>query len=153
VTTIPFLYFGAIGDADYNFHEVETLEHRLAALDLPYRLERFPGDHSWLTPELAARYSILKASVIMVDSDLYSSAKTALEFCATLIHDDAVVFFDDWWPESLGANGMGEKRAFDEFLEAHPVFTVTELDSYYPKAARVFLVSRSPVRHVAGGDT
>jgi dienelactone hydrolase len=51
----PFLFFGAIGDADYNFHEVDTLGHALAALDLPHRLERFPGDHSWLTPELATR--------------------------------------------------------------------------------------------------
>jgi O-methyltransferase len=106
-----------------------------------------------LTPELAQAHSLVKASVIMVDSDLYSSARTALEFCAPLIRDEAVVFFDDWWPESLGANGMGEKRAFDEFLESHPVFTATELASYYPKAAKVFLVSRSSVSQPAGGDS
>jgi dienelactone hydrolase len=53
--TTPFLYFGAVGDVDYNFHEVQTLEHSLAALDLPYRLETFPGAHSWLTPALATR--------------------------------------------------------------------------------------------------
>jgi predicted esterase len=53
--TTPFLYFGAVGDVDYNFHEVEMLGHSLASLGLPYRLETFPGDHSWLTPELATR--------------------------------------------------------------------------------------------------
>lgn len=50
-----FLYFGAIGDVDYNFHEVETLGHALAELDLPHRLERFAGPHSWLPPWLAMR--------------------------------------------------------------------------------------------------
>jgi dienelactone hydrolase len=53
--TTPFLYFGAIGDVDYNFHEVDRLEHALASLDLPYRLEKFAGDHSWLTKALAMR--------------------------------------------------------------------------------------------------
>jgi predicted esterase len=51
----PFLYFGAVGDVDYNFHEVESLEHALASLDRPHRLERFPGPHSWLTPALATQ--------------------------------------------------------------------------------------------------
>lgn len=49
-----FLYFGATGDVDYNFHEIETLEDDLAALNLPHRLARFPGPHSWLPPELAS---------------------------------------------------------------------------------------------------
>jgi hypothetical protein len=52
---MPFLYFGAVGDVDYNFHEIEDLEHGLAALDLPHRLERFSGPHSWMPPALALR--------------------------------------------------------------------------------------------------
>lgn len=52
---MPFLYFGAGGDVDYNFHELEALEHALAALDLPHRVERFPGPHAWLTPDQAMR--------------------------------------------------------------------------------------------------
>ena len=52
-TSTPFLYFGAAGDADYNFHEIEELEDRLSALDLPHRVERFTGPHGWLPPGLA----------------------------------------------------------------------------------------------------
>jgi O-methyltransferase len=95
-----------------------------------------------LTPELVEREAIRKASVVMVDCDLYASAKVALDFCRPLIRDEAVLCFDDWWPDSLAAHDMGEKRAFDEFLAEADDFDVTELGSYNPKAARVFLVSR-----------
>jgi len=97
-----------------------------------------------LTPDLLRQHGIRKASVIMVDSDLYSSAKTVLEFCAPLIHDHAVILFDDWWPGTLGAARTGERRAFEEFLAAHPDLAAEELESYAPQWAKVFLVSRSP---------
>jgi hypothetical protein len=95
-----------------------------------------------LTPELVEEHSIRKAGVIMVDSDLYSSAKTALAFCEPLISDHAVILFDDWWPETLGAARTGERRAFEEFLDAHSDLTAEELESYAPESAKVFLVSR-----------
>ncbi len=97
-----------------------------------------------LTSDFAAQHGIRNVSVIMVDCDVYSSAKTALHFSAPLIRDAAVVLFDDWWPDELGSRDLGEKRAFDEFLQTHPEFSARELDSYYPKAAKVFLVSRRP---------
>jgi len=50
-----FLYFGAVGTVDYNFHEVELLAHTLAAHNLPHRIETFPGPHSWMTPTVAMR--------------------------------------------------------------------------------------------------
>jgi dienelactone hydrolase len=50
-----FLYFGTTGDEDYNFHEIETLERSLVALDLPHRIERFHGPHSWMPAALAMR--------------------------------------------------------------------------------------------------
>ena len=98
-----------------------------------------------LTPELLARHDLRKASVIMVDCDLYSSAKVALDFCASLIVDDAIILFDDWWPSTLGEGGVGEKRAFEEFLAEHPSLSATELESYAPDESTVFLVSRAPV--------
>jgi O-methyltransferase len=103
-----------------------------------------------LTADLPRREAIEKASVIMLDCDLYSSTKTALEFCGPLIRDEAVLFFDDWWPDSLGAQDMGEKRAFDEFLSVNADLDVTELESYYPKAAKVFLVSRRDAKVARG---
>jgi hypothetical protein len=50
-----FLYFATVGDEDYNFHEIETLERSLVSLDVPHRIERFAGPHSWMSAPLAAR--------------------------------------------------------------------------------------------------
>jgi O-methyltransferase len=84
-----------------------------------------------LTPELPQALGIAKASTIMIDSDLYSSAKQALEFSAPLIQDEAIVFFDDWHGGSnLAERNEGEARAFCEFLAAHPELEATEFDSY-----------------------
>jgi predicted O-methyltransferase YrrM len=104
-----------------------------------------------LTESERRRQGIRKASLIMIDCDLYSSARTALRFCAPLILDEAVIFFDDWWPATLGAQNLGEKRAFDEFLQENPHLTATELDSYYSDAAKVFLVSRRDVAATSQG--
>ncbi len=52
---LPFLYFGGIGEVDYNFHEIEKLEDALAAENLPHRIERFPGPHAWMTPAIGTR--------------------------------------------------------------------------------------------------
>ncbi len=51
----PFLFFGAVGEVDYNFHEVQNLEHTLADLNLAHRIERFPGPHSWMPADVAMR--------------------------------------------------------------------------------------------------
>jgi O-methyltransferase len=105
-----------------------------------------------LAPDMVRQHGIRKAGVIMVDSDLYSSAKTALEFCAPLIGDHAVILFDDWWPDTLGAARTGERRAFEEVLADHPDMAAEELDSYAPESAKVFLVSRvtAPVASLSG---
>ena len=94
-----------------------------------------------LTPELAERHRLDKAGVIMIDCDLYTSAKTALEFCAPLIRDRAVILFDEWFPATVAADNAGERRAFAEFLAAHPGLSATELESYAPDEAKVFMVS------------
>lgn len=49
----PFLYFGTVGDADYNFHEMEQLEAQLVSADVPHRISRFAGAHSWMPPDRA----------------------------------------------------------------------------------------------------
>jgi O-methyltransferase len=107
-----------------------------------------------LTPELVRRYNLVRASTIMIDCDLYSSTRTALEFCAPLIKDEAIVFFDDWdGGQGLADRGEGEARAFAEFLQLHPEFAAEEFDTYYhtemdpPALAKVFRISR-----LAAGD-
>jgi O-methyltransferase len=124
--------------------DVEFTRANLEQKDVvdPRRVELIEG---WfddtLTPETRNRHNIRKASVIMVDCDLYSSARTALDFCAPVLANDTVVIFDDWLPDSLAARNAGEKRAFDEFLSARPELEITELDTYR-RESKVFLLSR-----------
>jgi predicted O-methyltransferase YrrM len=109
-------------------------------------LDRVTLVKGWFEDTLNERtieqHGIRKAGVIMIDSDLYTSAKAALDFCAPLIQDHAVVVFDEWFPATLGADNVGERRAFDEFLAANPSLSATELESYAPEQAKVFAVSR-----------
>ena len=49
----PFAFFGAVGDADFNYGEMQELDRTLAGLERPYRLEVFEGPHDWMPPEVA----------------------------------------------------------------------------------------------------
>jgi len=95
-----------------------------------------------LNDDLIRKYNITNASVIMIDCDMYLSAKEAMGFCASLIQKEAVILFDDWYSGNrLADRNLGEKRAFDEFLSENPCFKAEELHSY-TKNAKVFLITR-----------
>jgi O-methyltransferase len=94
-----------------------------------------------LKPELITQYQITRASIIMVDVDMYRSTCEALQFCERLIAPEALMVFDDWHP--LAEKNMGEKRAFDEFLQAHPSLHPTPYGSTYHWHAEAFWVTRS----------
>jgi O-methyltransferase len=94
---------------------------------------------STLTPELKQTHRLQKASVIMVDCDMYLSAKEVLRFCQQLIVDEAMVVFDDW--HTLADKGLGEKRAFDEFLNEHSCLEANEFGDY-PPYGKVFFVKQ-----------
>jgi hypothetical protein len=107
----------------------------------PARVVLTPGWFSeTLTPSLPAALNLKRASVVMVDCDMYSSAKEALTFTAPLLTDHALVLFDDWHSGNLADMGLGEKKAFDEVLAAD--FTVETLPSYSPNAEVVLLSRR-----------
>ncbi len=98
-----------------------------------------------LTDELVRKYNISRASLIMIDCDLYSSAKRALDFCAPLIRDETIIFFDDWEPGvGLAGKNKGEVLAFEEFLAENPALRAKEFSTYYDNqlASKVFLVTR-----------
>jgi O-methyltransferase len=92
--------------------------------------------------ETAHRYNITKASVIMVDCDIYTSAKEALDFCAPLITDQALMLFDDWNTGNLAAKNLGERKAFEEWLAAWGCFTAEPFGSYRAKS-ETFMVTRT----------
>lgn len=102
-----------------------------------------------LNAALIRQYKIKNAAIIMIDCDMYASAKEALNFCAPLIQKEAIIFFDDWTStHDLAKKNVGEKQAFDEFLKEHTQFTVKDFGSYYPtktkeeSEAKIFLVTR-----------
>lgn len=94
-----------------------------------------------LTSETRNALGLSKASVIMIDCDLYSSSKQALEFCAPLIEDEALIIFDEFHPRGLTGKYAGERRAFDEFLKEQGCFTAKPFGQYAPRT-ETFLVSR-----------
>lgn len=83
-----------------------------------------------LTEDFKQKNQLKKASVIMVDCDIYSASKEALEFSASLIKDESIIVFDDWNSNNLADKNLGEKKAFNEFLEANPHFKVEDFGSY-----------------------
>jgi hypothetical protein len=124
-----------------------TLEFTTAVLETEgvdlSRVTLIPG---WFSETLndgtIRRNEIKQASIIMIDCDLYSSAKEALTFCGPLIADHALVIFDEWSPHRLEDNeDVGERRAFTEFLEEWGCFKAEPFGSY-TRRAQAFLVSR-----------
>jgi O-methyltransferase len=124
---------------DYRFARQILEDERID----PNRVSLIPGWFSdSLTPTFIEKAGITKASVIMVDCDMYLSANEALTFCGPLIKDVALILFDDWHAyNDLAAVNLGERRAFDEFLSAQGCFGVERLASYTTNA-EVFMVSR-----------
>ena len=94
------------------------------------------------TAETARRHHITKASVIMIDCDIYSSAQQALRFCAPLIQDVALIMFDDWHAGQLAEKNLGEKKAFEEFLADWPCFSAERFESYGTRAETVFVTRK-----------
>jgi O-methyltransferase len=94
-----------------------------------------------LTDAVALEHGISHAGIVMIDCDIYTSAKEALAFCAPLLGDAAVLMFDDWHAGDLANRGLGEKRAFEELLVARPEFESQPLGGYHA-ASEVFLLLR-----------
>ena len=94
-----------------------------------------------LTENTRRSHRIDRAGVIMLDCDLYTSSKLALDFSAPAIGAAAVLVCDDW----RHSGEDGQQRAFEEFLEHHRL-SAEPLGHYrasgMPDGGRVFLVSR-----------
>lgn len=96
-----------------------------------------------LTHTLARELGIQRAGIVMVDCDLYSSSREALEFCRPLFGERTVILFDDW--HSTG-DEAGEKKAFRELLEAEPSLAAEEVPAFHSNGA-VFRLTRARSRH------
>jgi O-methyltransferase len=95
------------------------------------------------TPSTIAHHRMAKAGIIMIDSDLYSSAIQALAFAEPLIGRHALIIFDEYYPGGRRDRFLGEEKAFAEFMEAHKDITATALDETYSFGSRLFLLERA----------
>jgi len=69
-----------------------------------------------LKSELYKKEKLEKVSVVMIDSDLYSSCKSALKFIEPLLQNGSIIIFDDW-NAFKGSAEYGERKATKEWLE------------------------------------
>lgn len=123
--------------------EFATMVLRHSGVD-PGRVRLIPGwfDET-LTNDTAESLGLETVSVVMIDCDLYASTRTALQFAAPFISGVAIFVFDDWHSGQLSRRGLGERRAFEEFLDEHPEFSATPLrELRYTRHAEVFLVEQ-----------
>jgi O-methyltransferase len=112
----------------------DLTKQRLAEAGVPEsRAVLIKGSFSdTLNQETIARHGITKAGVIMIDADIYTSSKQALNFCASLIQQEAVLVMDDWYAVngSFVERNMGQPRALKEFLTENPHFQTADVGPY-----------------------
>ena len=91
-----------------------------------------------LNKQTTSQYGIRKAGIIMVDCDIYSAAKTSLNYSLPLIKDHSVVFFDDWREDEK----FGECKAYSEFLNENRQLQSEEIGTYYP-TGKIFSITNT----------
>jgi hypothetical protein len=109
------------GDYACDRAQVETYLRKYGAREADYTLVEGFYDQS-LTPDLRDRLQPRRAAVALIDCDLYASTVPVLDWLTDLLQPDSVLLFDDWNCADAD-DEMGERRAFGEFLAAHPKWT------------------------------
>lgn len=84
------------------------------------KVDIIPGWYThMLTPILQKQLPIRKAAVVWIDCDLYESTASALDFVTPYAQDGTIFIFDDWFA-FRGKPGLGQPRAFTEWLAQNP---------------------------------
>jgi len=93
-----------------------------------------------LHAQTRAQYQMSKASVVLLDSDLYESAASALEFLEPMLLDQTILIMDDWNAFD-GDDSRGERLAMAEFLQRHSQWKA-EPWFHYGNYGQVFVMRR-----------
>ncbi|HET6337702.1 MAG TPA: cytochrome P450 [Polyangiales bacterium] len=95
------------------------------------RLPRPQFEVGWFDQTIAASIprKYKKAALVHIDSDLYTSARCALEGVAPILTDGALLCFDDWFMYR-GDPNQGEARALADFLQEHPEWMAIPYQTY-----------------------
>ena len=111
---------------------LEQVENSFAkwGMPLPYHLHK-----GWFSPELFARirqsHALPVPGIVLVDSDIYESAREVLAFVGTFMVKDTILLFDDF-NAFRGDPNHGERKALAEFEATHPTFRKKHLYSFGP---------------------
>lgn len=117
---------------------IENLSARGVPLNRVHLVEGWYRDTLGLSPD---DYGIERVSVVMMDCDAYSSARLALAFIHPVLANVAAIAFDDWKLNDLDIKGMGEFRAFNEFLSHHAELSIETLPGYNRKS-KIFILRK-----------
>jgi O-methyltransferase len=84
-------------------------------------------------------YGLTSASLVMIDSDAYSSARYVLRFIGPLLTNPSIIIFDDWELNDLDLKGMGEFKAFHEWIQLYPEVNYCFINKYNRKSRTILL--------------
>ena len=85
------------------------------------------------------KYSLTKASMVMIDCDLYESTVPVLNFLTDIVQQGTILIFDDWF-RFKGNPRLGEQGAFNEWVKRNPHLELIEYWREGPQAVS-FLVN------------
>lgn len=109
-------------DENPGWHEGDFAHDEKFIIDLVNNRLKFKGKfksiagyyENSLTTALRKELSAHPPSIVNIDVDYYSSAKTVLEWLRPILQDGTIFHFDDIW-EYLGNQNRGEIAAINEF--------------------------------------
>jgi len=94
VKTVPFAYFGTVGDQDMNYYEMRELDEKLEKAKAPHRVAYFDGGHEWMSPELAGdavawmELQAMKSGVRPKDAETIAALQAAARSRAAALEAD-----------------------------------------------------------------
>ena len=92
-----------------------------------------------LTPETKRRLDLVRASLVLVDCDLYESTVPVLDFITDIVGQGTIIIFDDWYRYEDRPD-KGEQRACREWLDGNPQIQLVQYWQEGPHAV-AFLVN------------
>lgn len=84
-----------------------------------------------LNNKTIGKYNLNHAAIVHIDSDLYESAKTVLDFIGPLLVDGSIIIFDNWFTYNGNPN-FGEQKAFREWSDFQTDWNISEYQKEGP---------------------
>ena len=98
------------------------------------RIHTYPGWFSQTcAPEVIEKVTYTPAALIMLDCDLYSSAKDAFQLITHLLQDGTILIIDDWF-SNKGSPYHGVQKAFYEWCKKDQISSKFVFTEYHKES-------------------